>query len=121
MAQIRVTMTPGWQRLLRPRLRRAENRLAEMVAEDARRFVPIDSGELQSTIQARGNRVYVGTDYWHIVEFGSRPHTIYPRAKKALYWRGAAHPVHRVRHPGTPAQPFMRPALYRRRTPPDMA
>ncbi|GIW70324.1 MAG: hypothetical protein KatS3mg101_1071 [Patescibacteria group bacterium] len=41
------------------------------------------------------------------VHEGTRPHEIYPKNKKALYWEGAEHPVKRVNHPGTKANPFM--------------
>lgn len=34
------------------------------------------------------------------------PYTITPRKKRALFWKGAAHPVKRVRHPGVKAQHF---------------
>ncbi len=44
------------------------------------------------------------------LEFGTKPHVIVPKNKKALYWPGAAHPVKKVSHPGTPPYPFLRPA-----------
>ncbi|WP_433242528.1 HK97 gp10 family phage protein [Actinomadura nitritigenes] len=119
-ANVRVTMTPGWQRALRPALRRTENELTRMVAEDARRLVGVKTGDLKRTIHARGNRVYVGTSYWHYHEFGTRPHLILPRHRQALYWPGAVHPVASVNHPGTRANPFMRTALRRARTLRDM-
>jgi hypothetical protein len=34
------------------------------------------------------------------------PYMIRPRRKKALYWKGARHPVRVVRHPGLKAQGF---------------
>jgi hypothetical protein len=46
------------------------------------------------------------------VEVGTRPHVIEPRDKKALAWPGGKHPVKKVHHPGTQAQPHLRPALY---------
>ena len=42
-----------------------------------------------------------GVEYGEILEEGSKPHIITPKDKKALYWRGAAHPVKVVNHPGT--------------------
>ncbi|ASN68286.1 putative tail component protein [uncultured Caudovirales phage] len=42
-----------------------------------------------------------GVDYGGILEEGSKPHIITPKNSKALYWKGAAHPVRRVNHPGT--------------------
>jgi hypothetical protein len=51
------------------------------------------------------------------VEMGTAAHVILPRNKKALHWPGADHPVARVNHPGTPPMPYLRPALFQRRTP----
>ena len=45
------------------------------------------------------------------VEEGTRPHTIRAKNKKALYWKGAKHPVKSVRHPGSRAKPFLIPAF----------
>lgn len=45
------------------------------------------------------------------VEKGTRAHTIKPKNKKALYWKGAKHPVKSVRHPGSKAKPYLIPAL----------
>ena len=45
------------------------------------------------------------------VEEGTRPHIIKAKNKKALYWKGARHPVKSVRHPGSRAKPFLIPAF----------
>lgn len=42
-----------------------------------------------------------GVDYGQILEEGSKPHEITPKNGKYLYWKGAAHPVKKVNHPGT--------------------
>ena len=42
-----------------------------------------------------------GVEYGEILEDGSKPHVIKPKNGKALYWKGAAHPVKEVHHPGT--------------------
>jgi len=42
---------------------------------------------------------------------GTKPHDIYPRIKKALYWPGATHPVKMVHHPGAKPNPFVKVAL----------
>ena len=47
---------------------------------------------------------------------GTRPHTITPRRKRALYWKGASHPVKRVNHPGTKAQGFTEKAAAKMQT-----
>lgn len=89
------------------------------VQTEARRRCPVDTGRLRSSIvhrveaDARSTSVEVGSNvnYAADVEYGTAPHVIVPRNKKALFWKGAAHPVAKVNHPGTRAQPFMRPAL----------
>ena len=43
---------------------------------------------------------------WYVHE-GTNPYTIRPKAKKALWWPGALHPVKSVRHPGIKANPFV--------------
>lgn len=81
---------------------------------------PVDRGFLKSKIGPP--RVSVGGDgslveltshagYSKAVHDGTRAHTIYPSAKRALFWPGAEHPVRRVNHPGTKANPYMKRAL----------
>lgn len=89
------------------------------VQNEARRRAPVDTGRLRSSIVSRaintGRSVgyVVGTNlkYAAAVEGGTAPHIIRPKNKKALFWPGARHPVGAVHHPGTRAQPFMRPAI----------
>ncbi|MGL5714184.1 MAG: hypothetical protein ACRCX2_14285 [Paraclostridium sp.] len=52
-----------------------------------------------------------GVEYGEILEEGSKPHVIRPKNKKALYWRGANHPVKVVNHPGTKGKPIIGPTL----------
>lgn len=52
-----------------------------------------------------------GARYGVYVHEGTRPHAIVARKGRALYWPGARHPVRRVNHPGTAANPFLRNAL----------
>ncbi len=42
-----------------------------------------------------------GVQYGEYLENGTPPHIIRPKNKKALYWKGVAHPVKQVNHPGT--------------------
>lgn len=62
-------------------------------------------GSIKSEVRGAGIKTVgrVGTDlaYAPPVEFGTKAHEIRPRTKKALYWRGARHPVKSVQHPGT--------------------
>jgi hypothetical protein len=52
-------------------------------------------------------RWFPTASYAPYVEFGTKPHVILPKDKKALFWPGAAHPVARVNHPGTKPNDFM--------------
>lgn len=52
-----------------------------------------------------------GVEYGGILEEGSKPHIIKPKNKKALYWKGAAHPIKQVNHPGTKGKPVIEPTL----------
>lgn len=95
---------------------RAVENVAEDVAADARRYCPIDTGELVASIHARGNTVWVGTDHWAPTEYGSRPHLIVSHGSWPLRDRATGQVFGRVvHHPGTPAQPFMRPAVFQTR------
>lgn len=99
---------------------RQVKKVTEAIAADARAGCPYDSGDLHDSIEPRypgklRGVVIVGTDHWVATEYGSPPHEIRARNKKALFWDGAAHPLVSVQHPGTPEQPFMRPALFKKR------
>jgi hypothetical protein len=97
-------------------------RVTEAVADDARAGCPYDSGELFESIKERypGDLigvVEVGTDHWQETEYGSPPHIIRAHGDYSLHNPETGEyfgPV--VHHPGTPEQPFMRPALYQRRS-----
>lgn len=69
------------------------------------------TGQLQGQIFPFHGRDHAGvasaTAYAPYLQFGTRPHRIAPRSKKALAWPGGAHPVAGVNHPGTVARPFM--------------
>lgn len=71
-------------------------------------------GRLRENIYARFTKKqgFVGPDlnttpYAYFVHEGTKPHTIRPRKKNALYWPGAKHPVKLVRHPGTNPNKFI--------------
>jgi hypothetical protein len=95
--------------------------LAEQVAKDARRFAPRDTGYLSqqgievnadaTRVTATGAGMPPNAEAPAYVEYGTRPHAI-PNA----FGRGIT-----VMHPGTDAQPFLRPAAYRKRRVPPTA
>lgn len=92
-------------RLLRRALAIAERRV--------KLRTPVRRGTLRRSITSRedvpGQRGTVGTNlrYARTVHQGSGPHIIRPKAGKALFWKGAAHPVRKVMHPGSRANPFL--------------
>ncbi|MFJ8144684.1 HK97-gp10 family putative phage morphogenesis protein [Streptomyces sp. NPDC096048] len=100
-------------------VKRAVDRTRVDVQNEARRRAPVDTGRLRSSIVSRaegsgrsvGYVIGTNVNYAAAVEYGTSPHVIKPVNKRALYWPGAAHPVAQVNHPGTRAQPFMRPAI----------
>ena len=70
-----------------------------------RRGVTTDIGNMEVTVHTSNIKYARG------VEEGTRSHIIRAKNKKALYWRGAKHPVKSVRHPGSRAKPFLMPAF----------
>jgi len=100
--------------------RKGINETMAACLREAKSRVPVRTGLLQGSLRMtpatiRGNQI-IGewgsyqVNYARVVEFGMRPHIILPVNKKALYWKGAAHPVKVVHHPGTKGKPYLRPA-----------
>lgn len=54
-----------------------------------------------------------GVQYGAFLEDGTKPHVIRAKNKKALYWRGASHPVRAVKHPGTKPRAIVQPTAKR--------
>lgn len=73
--------------------------------------VPWRTGFLTQSFRAEMTpgmlRWFPTASYAPYVEFGTKPHSIVARAKKALFWPGADHPVSSVNHPGTKPNQFM--------------
>ena len=78
-------------------------------------IVPFKTGFLRKSFGIVTGRLFAkispGTVYpvkyakW--VNDGTDPHVIRPRLKKALFWKGAAHPVKGVQHPGTKPREYI--------------
>lgn len=121
MADVRIVIDPSWPEQLRAEIADVPMKVAEAIAVDARRLCPEDTRELVSTIEPvplkTSARVYVGGlfgVYWASVEYGSDEHVIESHGKWPLRNKETGQVFgRRVLHPGTPEQPFMRPALYR--------
>lgn len=93
MARTRVRIDEaGWGKL-KMKTSQLVQQLTDDVYFDVLRFVPVDTGELKTSVKPRYpswrmGRVWVGTDHWIYPEYGTR------------YMK---------------AEPYMRPALYRYR------
>lgn len=99
----------------------------ENVTQEAKRLCPVSpvgasdhpSGQLRSSIgwkldTDRGQlvaEVSADTDYALYVEVGTGPHTIRSHGDYPLRNRAGQVFGQEVHHPGTPAQPYLRPAL----------
>ena len=80
---------------------------------------PVDTGRLKNSIKVEivGSDIIIDmVDYALYVEFGTPPHIIRPKNKKALHWKTGkpGSPgredvfAKEVRHPGTRPNPFIR-------------
>lgn len=98
---------------------------AAVLLAEAKRNVPVDSGNLSRTLRIstrnKGGEVsasvkaggkHKGADafYAHMVEFGTRPHKIMPKEQGGVMQFGTVR-TRSVDHPGINARPFMRPAV----------
>jgi hypothetical protein len=96
--------------------------IGEPIRDDAKAIVHKRSGRLADSLiaEVHDQVLRVGStdvNYATDVELGTAPHVINAKPGSALYWPGAEHPVKRVNHPGTRPYPYLRPALFQRRTP----
>ncbi|MGW3499360.1 HK97-gp10 family putative phage morphogenesis protein [Streptomyces globisporus] len=89
MDEVRYQMAPGWEEKVLKMSEATVAQLCEDIAEDARRLAPVDTGHLRSSIRAEKDRVVADADYAGAVELGTQH---------------------------TRAQPFLRPAAYRKRS-----
>jgi len=74
---------------------------------------PVDTGRLKNSIKVEhvnNDKISISmVDYAAHVEFGTKPHDIVPKNKKALKFKGVGGTVFakKVRHPGTRPNPFI--------------
>lgn len=105
---------------LRSNVRWAMVQSVNIVKNSAQQLAPYKTGTLRRSIytdvQQSGFRGVIAQDsaiasYGAHIEYGTKAHTISAINKKALFWKGAMHPVRSVRHPGFRGKPYMLPAL----------
>jgi HK97 gp10 family phage protein len=81
-------MNPRAMAEIEARAQRVQENVLEDIARDARRHAPVETGELKASIHVEGDSVVAESDHSVYVELGTRH-------------------MH--------AQPYLRPALYKRR------
>lgn len=113
---MRIRMVPGWRAKVRAAALPTLLDITSDVTLSARANIIRDdlyvTGDLLASVRQQGTRVYIGTDHWHFIEYGTSPHPIYPNVKRALWWPGLPHPVGKVNHPGNKEYAPMRRALH---------
>lgn len=76
---------------------------------------PIRTGNLRASVytdfQPLRGEIGFAAKYAAAVHDGSKAHVILPKNGKALFWKGASHPVRKVNHPGSRANPYLRRAV----------
>jgi HK97 gp10 family phage protein len=91
---------------------------AAIVEADAKRRAPVKDGFLRGSIASRVDRetatIYTDIEYAQAVEYGTRPHIITVKSARVLS-DGKRVFGTSVNHPGTKAQPYMRPAIDKNR------
>lgn len=98
--------------ITRDQIQKAITLSINLVKRNAKIEAPVKTGRLRAGIHSKiaGLRGIVEStvNYGVYVHEGTSAHIIKPVRKQALYWKGAAHPVRSVQHPGTRANPFMK-------------
>ncbi|GAH65426.1 unnamed protein product [marine sediment metagenome] len=83
-----------------------------IIHRNAKMETPTKSGTLRRGIKSRiapfRGMIESTVAYGVYVHEGTSAHLIRAVNKRALYWKGARHPVKSVQHPGTKANPFMK-------------
>lgn len=95
----------------------------KQIAADVRVYTPVKTGAMRRSVRARktktGGRVYVGTDHWMFVEFGTVHHWIATHKRSLMHIdsHGKKHFMGRsVMHPGASARRPIRKAFYKKRS-----
>lgn len=103
----------------------AVEQAGQEVRNEAVNRTPVNTGALRAGWQVRSNRigdratitVYNETPYAAMVEYGTKPHAIFPKsANGVLRFQVNGQTIYRKyvrKHPGTAPRPMIRPALDR--------
>lgn len=111
-----IVFTPGWEDQIDRRVNSVVMYVGRAVHRDAVRTCPVDTGDLRDSLtlinfRPKIARIVSHVPYFPAVELGFHGEEMV-RAHLRLGRPVRAH----IRQGNTPAQPFARPALYRRRS-----
>lgn len=100
-------------------MRGIANDLVNALVEQLETNGNVDTGFLKNSIivKIEGTTLIIEmADYGEFIEFGTAPHIIKPKNKKALKFKSGDNQVFakEVHHPGTRPSPFIRPVLHRK-------
>jgi bacteriophage HK97-gp10 putative tail-component len=120
MANAHVRMLASGQVRIERLADKATEKITKQVFREIQRRVPVDTGELLDslgmTVVHGTGIITVGTEHWAAVEYGTKPHIIRSGGDYSLHNRETGQRFGKVvHHPGTPAQPYIRPAVYKKR------
>jgi len=120
LANAHVRMLPSGLVQLEARSADITKKITREVFRDIQRRVPVDTGELldslDMSVASLVGTITVSAEHWAAVEYGTKPHIIRSHGDYALRNRETGQSFGRtVHHPGTEAQPYMRPAVYKKR------
>lgn len=116
MMKLTITNEEEARKEIEEKIEEIKNKTAMYMEAQAKLKAPVKTGMLRASIHGgvEGNYIYVAsaTPYDVYVEYGSTPHEIKPKRRKALAFKkdGKEVIVKKVRHPGARPQPFLRPA-----------
>lgn len=118
MARTQVYMVPDWRfkvnRVVEPWQRWTAGEIAEDIRSNLITGGNVVTGALLRSVSHRGKRVFIGTDHWAHVEYGTSPHFIKVRTRKVMADRVTVYGK-LVKHPGTREYAPVRRATYKRR------
>jgi HK97 gp10 family phage protein len=96
---------------------RALTKIGDRAARDAKSKVPVRRGRLRDAIRPEivenGTAVSIKpkSAHYHLVEFGTKPHSIAPKRGKALVWGRGQYFSTGNQVAGVKARPYLRPAI----------
>jgi len=112
----RIELSDGWEERLQAGVTAVLEKLAAGVETDAKAICPVDTGDLKASIghEVRGNEARIGSnlDYAAAVEMGFHGVEHVREYRRSDGTHVSAH----ERHANQPSEPYLRPALYRRRS-----